>query len=144
MDQNMVSSSHHSLIFYLSTLFGAIMISIFPTIRKRGKQSNKPHQNEKLLQISSAKASRKWSKRALFIGVLIGLCSSICIFSSMYADVVARRAESLANMCDERARVLQDQFNVSMNHVHALAILVSTFHHGKNPSAIDQVSFFPC
>ncbi|KAJ1410885.1 Signal transduction response regulator, receiver domain [Sesbania bispinosa] len=32
----------------------------------------------------------------------------------------------------------QDQFNVSMNHVHALAILVSTFHHGKHPSAIDQ------
>jgi arabidopsis histidine kinase 2/3/4 (cytokinin receptor) len=70
------------------------MISIFPTIWKRGKQPNKPHQNEKLLQISSAKASQKWSKRALFIGVLIELCSSICIFSCMYADVVARRAES--------------------------------------------------
>ncbi|KAK6117812.1 hypothetical protein DH2020_048439 [Rehmannia glutinosa] len=34
-----------------------------------------------------------------------------------------------------------DQFNVSMNHVHALAILVSTFHHGKQPSAIDQKTF---
>lgn len=50
-----------------------------------------------------------------------------------------KRRETLANMCDERARVLQDQFNVSLNHVHALSILVSTFHHGKNPSAIDQV-----
>jgi len=59
----------------------------------------------------------------------------------MYADVVARRIENLSNMCDERARMLQDQFNVSMNHVHALAILVSTFHHGKNPSAIDQKTF---
>ncbi|KAG5064835.1 hypothetical protein JHK85_006018 [Glycine max] len=52
-----------------------------------------------------------------------------------------RREETLANMCDERARMLQDQFNVSMNHVHALAILVSTFHHGKHPSAIDQKIF---
>lgn len=52
-----------------------------------------------------------------------------------------RREEMLANMCDERARMLQDQFNVSMNHVHALAILVSTFHHGKHPSAMDQVVY---
>ncbi|KAK4484097.1 hypothetical protein RD792_011317 [Penstemon davidsonii] len=41
-------------------------------------------------------------------------------------------------MCDQRARMLQDQFSVSVNHVHALAILVSTFHYYKNPSAIDQ------
>lgn len=55
---------------------------------------------------------------------------------------MARNKENLVNMCDERARMLQDQFNVSMNHVHALAILVSTFHHGKRPSAIDQVFFY--
>lgn len=139
-----MSSSHHSLMFYLSTLFVAIMISIAQPICKRDKQSDRLHHNEKLLKIPSAKTSRKWSKRAIFVGVLLGLCSSICIFSSMYADVIARRIESLANMCDERARVLQDQFNVSMNHVHALSIVVSTFHHGKNPSAIDQVSFFHC
>ncbi|XVF31884.1 hypothetical protein REPUB_Repub17cG0033000 [Reevesia pubescens] len=47
----------------------------------------------------------------------------------------------LASMCDERAWMLQDQFNVSMNHVHALAILVSTFHHGRHPSTIDQKTF---
>ncbi|CAI8587124.1 unnamed protein product [Vicia faba] len=47
----------------------------------------------------------------------------------------------LATMCDERAGMLQDQFNVSLNHVHALAILVSTFHHGKHPSAVDQNIF---
>jgi hypothetical protein len=59
----------------------------------------------------------------------------------MNEEINLRREETLANMCDERARMLQDQFNVSMNHVHALAILVSTFHHEKHPSAIDQVSF---
>lgn len=51
--------------------------------------------------------------------------------------------EALVSMCDERARMLQDQFAVSVNHVHALAVLISTFHYQKNPSAMDQVSFFP-
>ncbi|KAG8088606.1 hypothetical protein GUJ93_ZPchr0010g10569 [Zizania palustris] len=137
-NQNNVLSCNHGMMFGLSASFGILVISVVITICKRGKQSNKLCQHEKLLQTPSAKMSRKWSKRALLIGVLVGLCSSVWIFSSMYADVVARRIENLANVCDERARMLQDQFNVSMNHVHALAILVSTFHHGKNPSAIDQ------
>lgn len=47
----------------------------------------------------------------------------------------------LANMCDERARMLQHQFSVSMNHVHALAILVSTFYVGRHPTALDQDIF---
>ncbi|KAL5230715.1 hypothetical protein ABZP36_029491 [Zizania latifolia] len=140
-NQNNVLSCNHGMMFGLSASFGILVISVVITICKRGKQSNKLCQHEKLLQTPSAKMSRKWSKRALLIGVLVGLCSSVWIFSSMYADVVARRIENLANVCDERARMLQDQFNVSMNHVHALAILVSTFHHGKNPSAIDQKTF---
>jgi histidine kinase 2/3/4 (cytokinin receptor) len=139
--QNIMSSSNHTVMLCLSALFGSIVISIVKTIHKRRIQSNNLCADEKVLQVPSAKISRKWSKRTLLIGVLLGLCSSICIFSCMYADVVARRIENLSNMCDERARMLQDQFNVSMNHVHALAILVSTFHHGKNPSAIDQKTF---
>ncbi|CAL4933024.1 unnamed protein product [Urochloa decumbens] len=139
--QNIMSSSNHTVMLCLSALFGSIVISIVKTIQKRRMESNKLCADENVLQISSARINRKWSKRALLIGVLLGLCSSACIFSCMYADVAARRIENLANMCDERARMLQDQFNVSMNHVHALAVLVSTFHHGKNPSAIDQKTF---
>ncbi|CAN6318734.1 unnamed protein product [Urochloa humidicola] len=138
---NIVSSSNHTVMLCLSALFGSIVISIVKTIQKRRMESNNLCADENVLQTSSARISRKWSKRALLIGVLLGLCSSVCIFSFMYADVVARRIDNLANMCDERARMLQDQFNVSMNHVHALAVLVSTFHHGKNPSAIDQKTF---
>lgn len=53
-----------------------------------------------------------------------------------------RTAERLlVSMCEERARMLQDQFAVSVNHVHALAILISTFHYQKHPSAIDQSTF---
>ncbi|KAG8081714.1 hypothetical protein GUJ93_ZPchr0019g2649 [Zizania palustris] len=59
----------------------------------------------------------------------------------MSSQAVDKRREALSSMCDERARMLQDQFNVSMNHLQALAILVSTFHHSKNPSAIDQMTF---
>jgi hypothetical protein len=43
-------------------------------------------------------------------------------------------------MCEERARMLQEQFGVTVNHVHALSILISIFHFEKNPSAIDQVT----
>jgi histidine kinase 2/3/4 (cytokinin receptor) len=49
--------------------------------------------------------------------------------------------EGLISMCEERARMLQDQFAVSVNHVHALAILVATFHYEKHPPALDQDTF---
>ncbi|XP_042413315.1 probable histidine kinase 5 isoform X2 [Zingiber officinale] len=88
-----------------------------------------------------SKGSGKWSKKLLFLGIIFGLSVALWIFVSMNATITERRKETLVNMCDERARMLQDQFNVSMNHVHALAILVSTFHHGKQPSTIDQQIF---
>lgn len=61
------------------------------------------------------------------------------IYNYLDDEQKERRKEVLVSMCDQRARMLQDQFSVSVNHVHALAILVSTFHYYKNPSAIDQV-----
>lgn len=87
------------------------------------------------------KVAGKWRKKLLIVFVLFGVTMSIWLFWHFNRKHILRREETLANMCDERARMLQDQFNVSMNHVHALAILVSTFHHGKHPSAIDQVDF---
>ncbi|KAI7741789.1 hypothetical protein M8C21_000633, partial [Ambrosia artemisiifolia] len=79
---------------------------------RKGKIKKKEHTQ------SSSRSAGKWMEKLLL-----------------------RRRETIANMCDERARMLQDQFNVSMNHVHALAILVSTFYHRKQPSAIDQKTF---
>jgi hypothetical protein len=52
---------------------------------------------------------------------------------------LSRAEEGLVCMCEERARMLQDQFAVSVNHVHALAILVATFNYEKQPPALDQV-----
>ncbi|KAF7827371.1 histidine kinase 2 isoform X1 [Senna tora] len=87
------------------------------------------------------KGAGRWRKTFLVTFVLLGIVGSIWLFWHMNKDIMLRREEMLANMCDERARMLQDQFNVSLNHVHALAILVSTFHHSKYPSAIDQKTF---
>nr|XP_016455622.1 PREDICTED: histidine kinase 2-like [Nicotiana tabacum] len=89
----------------------------------------------------SSRTGGKWRKKLLVIFVSAGVISAIWLYWYMNADIALRRKETLTSMCDERARMLQDQFNVSMNHVHALAILVSTFHHGKQPSAIDQKTF---
>ncbi|KAF9590394.1 hypothetical protein IFM89_034187 [Coptis chinensis] len=98
-------------------------------------------QKQKKLPQSSAKGDGKWRRTLLIFFLLSGGIGSTRLFCFMNKNTVWWRIEMLANMCDERARMLQDQFNVSMNHVHALAILVSTFHHGKQPSAIDQKTF---
>ncbi|XP_072999524.1 probable histidine kinase 3 [Typha latifolia] len=82
-----------------------------------------------------------WWWKLLFLWVVAGFVGSLWIFLLMNSQAIDKRREILANMCDERARMLQDQFNVSMNHLQALAILVSTFHHAKEPSAIDQMTF---
>lgn len=95
---------------------------------------------------SSSRSSGKWRKKLLVVFVLGGVITSFWLFWYLNEDIMLRRKETLTSMCDERARMLQDQFNVSMNHVHALAILISTFHHGKQPSSLDQVQMLlsPC
>jgi histidine kinase 2/3/4 (cytokinin receptor) len=81
---------------------------------------------------------RLW--RPLLLLWLVGFtCLAFNLFYNGSSEALEKRRDSLASMCDERARMLQDQFNVSMNHLQALAILVSTFHHAQNPSAINQV-----
>ncbi|XP_011021736.1 PREDICTED: histidine kinase 4-like [Populus euphratica] len=86
-------------------------------------------------------ANRTWLPKILLLWVMAMALFSLTIYNGMDADNRVRRKEVLSSMCDQRARMLQDQFNVSVNHVHALAILVSTFHYYKNPSAIDQETF---
>lgn len=76
----------------------------------------------------------------LAIWMVIVLLVGKWIYEHLDDEQQMRRKEVLVGMCEQRARMLQDQFIVSVNHVHALAILVSTFHYYKNPSAIDQVS----
>jgi arabidopsis histidine kinase 2/3/4 (cytokinin receptor) len=123
---------------FLSILVGTIL-SIKILHHMRMVNLSNEHKNKKQLQSSNSRSGGK-RKKLLLLGVLFGLSASVRIFFAMNEDIIMRRMETLTNMCDERARMLQDQFNVSMNHVQALAILVSTFHHGKNPSAIDQVA----
>ncbi|KAG4158947.1 hypothetical protein ERO13_D02G147800v2 [Gossypium hirsutum] len=91
--------------------------------------------------IGSKRVGKSWSRKLLFSWVIGWTLASIWIFCCMSSQATEKRKEMLASMCDERARMLQDQFNVSMNHIQALSILISTFHHGKYPSAIDQRTF---
>ncbi|CAL9776755.1 unnamed protein product [Musa acuminata subsp. burmannicoides] len=88
-----------------------------------------------------SKVRGTWWRKLLFLWVAGWLLGSLWIFWFMNSQAVEKRRETLASMCDERARMLQDQFNVSMNHLQALAILISTFHHAKEPSAVDQITF---
>lgn len=91
--------------------------------------------------IGSKRVRKTWWKKLLATWVLLWTMVSLWIFWYMSSQAFEKRKETLTSMCDERARMLQDQFNVSMNHVQAMSILISTFHHGKNPSAIDQRTF---
>ncbi|KAL2316575.1 hypothetical protein Fmac_030451 [Flemingia macrophylla] len=104
-------------------------------------QGHPTSQNKRMRCSARGKSAGRWRKKLLVLFVSLGIIGSFWLFWHLNMGIMQRRVEMLANMCDERARMLQDQFNVSMNHVHALAILVSTFHHGKHPSAIDQKIF---
>ncbi|KAJ8773592.1 hypothetical protein K2173_005838 [Erythroxylum novogranatense] len=86
-------------------------------------------------------AHRHWIPRLFLLLTMIVVFASWVAFYFFNANDNLKRKETLVSMCDERARMLQDRFVVSVNHVHALAILVSTFHYYKNPSAIDQETF---
>lgn len=87
---------------------------------------------------SKSIGKRRW--RNVVISWIIGwVLVSLWVFWCLNSQAFEKRKETLASMCDERARMLQDQFNVSMNHIQALSISISNFHHAKNPSAIDQV-----
>ncbi|KAL6983928.1 Hexokinase-3 [Sarracenia purpurea var. burkii] len=91
--------------------------------------------------IGSKRVRKTWWRKLLMAWVVFWAVVSFGVFWFMSSQAVEKRKETLASMCDERARMLQDQFNVSMNHVQAMSILISTFHHGKSPSAIDQRTF---
>lgn len=77
----------------------------------------------------------------LFIAwlLIVSFFSYKCVYRPVDDGIKGKRKNDLVHMCDQRVRMLEDQFRVSVNHVHALGILVSTFHYFKNPSAIDQV-----
>ncbi|KAI8028463.1 Histidine kinase 3 [Camellia lanceoleosa] len=88
--------------------------------------------------IGSKRVRKTWWKDLLVTWIVFWTLASLFVLWYMSSQVVEKRKETLASMCDERARMLQDQFNVSMNHVQAMSIVISTFHHGKRPSTIDQ------
>jgi arabidopsis histidine kinase 2/3/4 (cytokinin receptor) len=90
-----------------------------------------------------------WTLKAKLIAVavlvwVLGAATLGVFLHSYFRHAALRKAEEgLVSLCEEGARLLQDQFAVSVNHVHALAILVATFHYEKHPPALDQVRLPP-
>ncbi|KAL0656400.1 hypothetical protein Bca4012_076984 [Brassica carinata] len=89
----------------------------------------------------SVRFGKTFWRKVLVAWVVSWVLISFWTFWCLSSQAMDKRKETLASMCDERASMLQDQFNVSMNHVQAMSILISTFHHAKFPSAIDQRTF---
>jgi arabidopsis histidine kinase 2/3/4 (cytokinin receptor) len=88
-----------------------------------------------------AEDGNDWTLKAKLIAVAVLGATALGVFlHSYFRHAALRKAEEgLVSMCEERARMLQDQFAVSVNHVHALAILVATFHYEKHPPALDHI-----
>ncbi|KAL5717536.1 histidine kinase [Ranunculus cassubicifolius] len=91
--------------------------------------------------IGSKKAGQAWWRKLFISWIVAWVLFALWLFWFLNSHAFEKRRETLTSMCDERARMLQDQFNVSMNHIQALSILIATFHHSKNPSSIDQNTF---
>ncbi|XP_044404356.1 probable histidine kinase 6 [Triticum aestivum] len=86
-------------------------------------------------------ARRGWRRLAAVAWLVAAVACSAAVHWQLRRETMERAEERLVSMCEERARMLQEQFGVTVNHVHALAILISTFHFEKNPSALDQDTF---
>ncbi|KAL6909466.1 hypothetical protein ACP4OV_001747 [Aristida adscensionis] len=94
-----------------------------------------------------ARGKRRWrvkvrvSRLLVLLWTVAGVALWVALHWRFRRAALRKAGELLVSMCEERARMLQDQFAVSVNHVHALAILVATFHYDKHPPALDQDTF---
>ncbi|XP_068327070.1 histidine kinase 3-like [Pyrus communis] len=91
--------------------------------------------------IGLKRVRKTWWRKLVFLWVVGWTIVSLWIFPFISSQASEKKKVTLERMCDERARMLEDQFNVSMNHIQAMSMLISTFHDGKYPSAIDQKTF---
>lgn len=112
-------------------------------LRKKGQHLVAVRLNEKKMgpKRKYQFLKREWLSTIFIIWMGLMVIVALKIYKRLDDENREKREEVLVSMCDQRARMLQDQFSVSVNHVHALAILVSTFHFYKDPSAIDQETF---
>ncbi|KVI10629.1 CHASE-like protein [Cynara cardunculus var. scolymus] len=74
------------------------------------KRKRKVHRKKDKVE-GSSRGAGKWMKKLLVLFVLAGVAVSIWLFWYLSSGISFRRKETLASMCDERARMLQDQFN---------------------------------
>ncbi|KAK6116602.1 hypothetical protein DH2020_049708 [Rehmannia glutinosa] len=63
------------------------------------------------LFIGSRKVRKNWWRKLLIAWIVFGIILSLAVFWYLSSQAVEKRKETLGSMCDERARMLQDQFN---------------------------------
>lgn len=109
---------------------------------KPGKKEDKAGGMEKPGKQQQRHAARRGRRPlAALAFVAMAVACSAAVHWQLRRETMERAELRLVSMCEERARMLQEQFGVTVNHVHALSILISIFHFEKNPSAIDQDTF---
>ncbi|KAG6521387.1 probable histidine kinase 4 [Zingiber officinale] len=93
--------------------------------------------------MAAGRKSTWWWRRKAAVVAGVAIAVSVFLASHCYfrRENMIKAEEALVSMCEERARMIQDQFAVSVNHVHALGILISTFYYQKQPPALDQETF---
>lgn len=133
---------HRTLCFQFSYFLLIILVSVVFILRKIYKRMKK--RSIMFLGIMRSKIDGR-VKRWLMNGtvqVLLCLTMSLCvgIHLQMKAKSTKTMEDWLLNTCEECAKILQDQFPLTVSHVHSLALLMSTFHHNKTYSSIDQAN----
>ncbi|KAK3408597.1 hypothetical protein EUGRSUZ_J00805 [Eucalyptus grandis] len=64
---------------------------------------------------------------------------STLVYKTVYDYQITKIEAALGSMCDKRVRMLQNQFTVNVNHIHALAVLVARFYYQQNATDTKQM-----
>ncbi|KAE8699595.1 hypothetical protein F3Y22_tig00110577pilonHSYRG00314 [Hibiscus syriacus] len=93
---------------------------------KKAKETNHGH---------GSNSSGKWKRNFLFLWLLAFVCTGIIWFFFSFNGVALEINGRTLDSCEEKARILLQQFNVSRNQFHALA---SFFYES------DQIASLEC
>ncbi|CAM6065805.1 unnamed protein product [Sphagnum tenellum] len=82
-----------------------------------------------------------WHTKLFILWVFFMALVSLSVYLQMNAEMLVRRRDTLKTMCEGRARMLENQFLASMNHVRALTALFTTLHISKQIAMFNQETF---
>ncbi|KAI6669521.1 hypothetical protein NL676_004406 [Syzygium grande] len=84
------------------------------------------------------KMKRAWLSKLLVPWIIILSIVSALVYNTVNDYQITKMKEALGSMCDKRALMLQNQFTVHVNHIHALAMVV-TLYDQRNATDTTQM-----